>query len=234
MMSRARRLVAAADAGKDYSGLLLDAILSGEKSLESVFQGIADPSARVRFGCSKALLLLSSKAPDRLYPWVDRLAELLKHDNRILKWNGIAILGNLAALDRGRKIQPLLPTLFSFLSCGELITANTSIEALGKIAKACPKIRGAIIRELLGVEHHTFATLECRNIALGKVLLALDRCTDPENTQNAVVEFAERQTGNKRAATGKKAAMFSRKLQKQRNHEEYPRKKLKKLTQSFP
>jgi hypothetical protein len=230
----ANRLVAAADAGKDYSELLRDAILSGEKSLESVFQGIADPGARIRFGCSKALLLLSSNAPDRLYPWVDRLAELLKHDNRILKWNGIAILGNLAALDGGRKIQPLLPTLFSFLSCGELITANISIEALGKIAKACPKIRGAIIKELLGVEHHTFATPECRNIALGKVLLALDKCIDPENTPNDVVEFAERQTGNRRPATGKKAATFWRKLQKQRSPEEYPRKKLKKLTQSFP
>jgi hypothetical protein len=49
---------------------------------------------------------------------------------------------------------------------------------------------------------------ECRNIAIGKAILALEMFRDPANPGKAVLDFVGRQTGNSRRATANKAKAF--------------------------
>jgi len=188
---------------------ILADVLADNKPLELVFQGLSSGVSRVKFGCSKALLLLSQKRPDLLYGRIERIVELLDSENQILKWNAIAILGNLAAVDTKHQIKSHLKKLFGFLACGELITANNAIAALGKIAYAFPDERRRITAQLLGIEHNKFDTDECRNIAIGKAILAIEVFLDPGKPAKSVFDFVRRQMENPRMATAKKAKAFS-------------------------
>jgi len=66
----------------------------------------------------------------------------------------------------------------------------------------------------LKIEHYNYETDECRNIALGKVILAIGSYFDRLKDKKIVIEFVEQQTKNTRNATKKKAEKFLRKYKK--------------------
>jgi hypothetical protein len=210
--NQANRLYSSLAAAKTDAEAVAAGVIEDEKLLEHVFQGISNSRAHVKFGCSKSLLLLSEKHPELLYPQTERVAELFKDDNRIMKWTAITVIGNLAAVDRENRVRRLLPKLYGFLSFGELITANHAIAALGKIGCAFPEKQRAIASRLIEVETCPFDTDECRNIALGKVILALQSFITATNASSDIFEFVRRQTNNGRAATAKKAQTLMKRL----------------------
>jgi hypothetical protein len=198
-------------AGITNPNLIVAEIPGNVKLLENVFDGISSKLPRVKFGCSKTLLLLSEKNPELLSEKIDGIIRLIESENRILKWSAIAILGNLAPIDKQGRIKGQLRKLCSFLSGGELITANHAMMSLGKIARAFPDERKRITAELAGIEHKSFDTAECRNIAIGKAILAIEMFVDPAKPGKSVLDFARRQIGNRRRATANKAKAFIRK-----------------------
>lgn len=185
-------------------------ILQSPEALEKVVQEISTDKSRVKLACSKALVLLSEKKPDLLYGQVDEIIALLDNENQIVKWNAITMLGNMAAVDCDFRIKELLRKFHSLLTKGELITANTAIAALGKMALVFPDEQRRIVSQLLKIEHAKFQTDECRNIALGKVILAFEMFLQPGSLQKEILEFAARQTNNMRKATAEKARDFLR------------------------
>jgi hypothetical protein len=191
-------------------------ILADPSLIDTAFRELASKFARIKFGCAKALRMLSEKRPDLLLPKSDKIFELLGSENQILKWNAIAILGNLAILDPGNLRKILLPKLYVLLSGGELIAANHAIAALANIGRAFPKEQKKITASLLAIEDAVFKTDECRNIAIGKTLLALATFLDSGHAPKEVIEFARRQTVNHRHATAKKAESLLRKLENSR------------------
>ena len=179
--------------------------------LTEIFEGLSAKEARVKYGCAKTLLLVALKDPAVLYPYIDFFARLLEHDNKILKWTAIDVIGCLAKIDKGRNIDRLTQKLYELLACGNLITANHAIGALAKVAKAKTDLQAKITTELLAVEGYEYETGECHNIALGKVIIALDSYINDANNRVEVSEFVKRQTTNTRNATRKKAEEFLKK-----------------------
>ena len=194
--------------GETTAEIIQNGVAADKIPIASVFEGLSSSLSRVKFGCSKTLLLLSERHPELLRGSIDTIVELLDSKNQILKWNAIAILGNLAAVDAEGRIRSLLKKMYGFLAGGELITANNAIAALGKIARAFPEERKRIVAQLLGIERQSFDTDECRNIAIGKAILALGMCCDPADPGKPVLDFIGRQTGNSRKATANKVKAF--------------------------
>jgi len=189
---------------------ILALIKADHTLVDAVFNELSGHMPRVKFSCAKSILLLSEHDPSLLMSKLDQILKLLGSENRILKWNAIAIIGNMASADSVSRIRPVLPELHACLSGGELITANHAIAALAKIGCAHPGERKKIISKLLLIEHANFDTAECRNIAIGKVILALGKVVDPSNVPEEVIEFARRQAANTRKATAGKAESFLR------------------------
>jgi hypothetical protein len=191
---------------------IADLILKDRQFLESAFQWISNGPPGTKFRCSKALMLLSESHPNLLYSRIQGIVDLLESENQILKWNAIAILGNMASEECKSVIDGILPRMYASLSCGELITANHAISALGKIGRVFPEKKGKIIARLLKVEGYAFDTDECRNIAVGKVILALEQLMDFSKANKKLAEFARRYVDNRRPATAKKAKQFLRRF----------------------
>lgn len=172
---------------------------------KSDIDGLLAKNPKVKYGCAKRLLALAKENPTELYPHIDSFVALLDSENQIIKWTAIQVIGHLARVDEEKRIDRLIPKLVGLLDGGKLITANNAIFALAEIAYSKPEYRGKIVKELLRIENYNYDTVECRNVALGKVILALGRSRDEIGSNKEVLEFLERQTRNTRNATRKKA-----------------------------
>jgi hypothetical protein len=168
-------------------------------------------SAKVKYCCAKNLVAIAKDNPARLYPDIDTFINLLDGNNNILKWTAIQVIGNLARVDKEKKVDRLIGRLVGFLNAGKLITANNATMALAEIAIAKPQYQKQITEELLKVEHYDYDTDECRNIAIGKVIEAIGSYSSQSRDNKAIIEFARRQTRNTRNATRKKAERFLKK-----------------------
>ena len=171
-------------------------------------------SAEVKYCCAKNLIAIAKEDPARLYPHIDTFVKLLDGENNVLKWTAIIIIGNLARVDKEKKVDRLISRLVGFLNAGKLITANNATMALAGIAIAKPRYQKQITKELLKVEHYDYDTDECRNIAMGKVIEAIGSYSSQLKDKKAVIGFAQRQTKNTRNATKKKAERLLEKLKK--------------------
>ncbi len=176
-----------------------------------MFEELSSTDARVKYGAAKALLSAAKEDATGLYPHAEFFEKLLDSDNNILKWTAIDVIGCMAAVDTDRRIAKTTGKLVSFLSAGKMITANHAIAALARFAASFPDQRESITRDLIAVERCTYDTDECRNIALGNVVLAFDSYFAQLADKRAVVAFVEGQTANTRNATAKKAQAFLKK-----------------------
>lgn len=170
--------------------------------------GLSSANPKVKYGTAKKILALAKENPAGLAGDRDFFLKLLDSENKILKWTAIDVLGALSTLSVPD--EALLARFFGFLISGELITANHAIAALGKITAAHTGLRNRILAELLKVEHYDYATTECRNIAIGKVLEALD--VEWVRNNKAAIAFVKRQTKNSRNTTRKKAEKLLKKF----------------------
>jgi hypothetical protein len=56
-------------------------VIKNPRLLEKVMEGLGTETARVKFGCAKALRVLSETRPDLLYPRFDFFVRLLDNPN---------------------------------------------------------------------------------------------------------------------------------------------------------
>jgi hypothetical protein len=181
---------------------------------ETFLKDLTSNNPKVKYACAKRLTVLAELNPGRLYPRLDFFINMLDHENQILKWTAIDIVGHLTESDKIKKIDRILKRLFGFLNAGKLITAGHAITALAGIATAKPKYRGKITNELLKVEHYKYDTDECRNIVIGIAIKAIGPFFAELKDRKTVIDFVKRQLKNRRHATQIKAEQFLKKYVK--------------------
>jgi hypothetical protein len=174
--------------------------------LSDLLRDLTSARARVRLAASKALRDLSRNTPEAVYPHLDRLAALISHENSILQWNAILSLAYLAPVDREGKLDPLLPRYLEAISGPVMITAANTIKGAALIAAAKPHLAGEIAAGIMRTENGRYATSECRNVAIGHALQALEAIRAEVDNPAALRSFAVRHLNNSRQATARKAA----------------------------
>jgi hypothetical protein len=179
--------------------------------LDALLMAVSSDVARVKFGAAKALRNLSGRAPDLLYPHFDFFASFLRNENSILRWNAILIVGNLAAVDEERRVDRIIDGYLSTFSGPHMIDAGNTMRGAAAMGVAKPYLADMIARRILEVERATYATPECRNVAIGHAIESLDHLFPIIADRRAVQRFVSRQMDNTRTATRKKAEGFLRK-----------------------
>ena len=181
---------------------------STAEQVNALCDGLASPQARTKYGSAKQLRRLSEQDPDLLYPRFDFFAHLMEGETRILRWDSSRILGHLARVDSEGRIDKLLDRYLAPIAGHELIAAANAIQGAADIALAKPHLADRIAREIVKVSHARYATPECRNVAAGHAIQALDRFFEHIQEKTPVLEFVESQLENPRPATRKKAEKF--------------------------
>lgn len=177
-------------------------------AIAMLVEGLDSREPRVKYGSAKVLHALSRTDPVALYPAFDRFAALLSGRNKILRWEAIRILGNLAGTDTDNRLEGLLEVYLAPIHGPELIAAANTIQGAAAIARAKPHLAGRITRELVKVERATYKTPECRNVALGQVIDAFDAIFEVIGDRQMVFSLVKRLLDNPRVSTQKKALAF--------------------------
>ena len=159
----------------------------------------------IKYGFVKELLKTGADSPELLYEHFEYWTELIKSKNIILKWTAIDIMGYISSVDRDNKTDKQIKNLIDLLHCGQLITCNHAIFALGRIAKNKPMQRTKIITELIKISGDNFETEECKAIATGKVIEALNNFKSEIQDNDSIIAFIRIAQGSQRNATRKKA-----------------------------
>jgi hypothetical protein len=179
--------------------------------LPTVIEGVSSSKATVRYGCAFVLSGLSQKYPKNLYPYMDFFITLLDSKHRILKWNAIAIIANLAKVDKDRKFDAAFTKYYSFLKDEYMVTAANVVVNSGKIALAKPYLAERIADELLkvGVISTTpHLTEECKRVIIEKAIGAFDMFFDEIDDKKRVFDLVKSQLGSPRKTLRTKAEKF--------------------------
>jgi hypothetical protein len=126
------------------------------------------------------------------------------------------ILANLTRFDTKNKFNDIFHKYYSLLSDDTMITVAHVIDNSGKIALAKPRLTEKITDELLKVEKLSLKprlTQECKNIIIGKTILAFDSYYNQIDDKEKIISFVTRQLNNTRKATKIKAEKFLKKNQ---------------------
>jgi O-6-methylguanine DNA methyltransferase len=196
-------------ARKTSSGeAMADRVSQQPELLPEILKGLDSAEPAVKYGCSKVVRLVSERNPEVVYPMLDLFVGLLDCDNNFLKWGAILVIGNLAAVDSGKRIDRILDRYLQPIRGDVMITAANVIGSAAKIALARPELADKIARQILKVEKAEYQTAECRNVAMGHAIKSLDQFFDDVRRQQPVLKFVRRQLRNRRPAVRKKAADF--------------------------
>jgi hypothetical protein len=173
-----------------------------------VIGGLKEDKARIKYGCAKALRIVSEQRPDLLYPYFDFFVGLLDHGNKIFQWDAAFVLSQLVRADEDNKFTAVFDRYFSPIPGPVMITAANVIQGGARIAQARPHLAERIAAEVLKVGKARYQTPECRNVAIGHAILALGGILPLLCNPAPAVQFVRTQTRNARPATRKKAEQF--------------------------
>jgi hypothetical protein len=182
--------------------------------LPTLLAGLSSPKAAIRYGCGKVLMDLSAEYPDKLYPHMDAFVALLNSKYRILTWNAMAIIANLAKVDKEQKLDAVFDKYYSFLNDEYMVTVANVVGNSGKIALAKPYLVPKITAKLLTVEHIAVTlhlTDECKRVIAGHAIGAFDLFFDKVTQKEQVLAFVERQLNSSRKTLGIQAESFLKK-----------------------
>lgn len=185
-------------------------VMATASQIDQLCDGLASPQARAKYGSARELVRVSEQDPELLYPRFDFFAGLLSSQARILRWNAIRILGNLARADRAHRLEKMLDRYLAPIRGPEMIAAAQTMHGAAEIARAQPELADRIARAILGVSRARYATPECRQVAAGHAMRALDHFFDAVSDKPRVRRFVAAQLANPRPATRKKAEQFLR------------------------
>lgn len=188
-------------------------VMADPRLLPQTLGAISSARARTRLKSAKILRIISEKNPKMLCPRVGFFVDLLDSENNILKWIAIDVLANLTPVDSKNRFDEIFRKYYGYLGDESMITAAHVIDSSGKIALAKPRLRSRITTELLRVETIPRGQ-ECKNILLGKVILAFSQYVDQVRKKEKMISSARRQLNNSRNATRRKAEKFLRRFEK--------------------
>lgn len=125
-----------------------------ERFVSDILAGLASKERRVQGGSAELASLVSEARPDLLYPHVDLFLENLTAKAPILRWEAVCTLGNLASVDEQNKIGPRIEGIISCLSHESIVLQGHAVRALGKLARAKPKLGPKALDALIGAQEN--------------------------------------------------------------------------------
>ena len=190
---------------------LLQKVKQNVNMLPEVLNGVSSSKAAIRYGCAKILMDLSEEQPEALYPYMDSFITLLGSKYRILTWNAMAILANLARVDVDEKFDAVFDKYYSRLNDAYMVTVANVVGNSAKIALAKPHLVQKITNELLKVENISTTphlTEECKRVIAEHAIKSFALFFDKIEQKEKVVAFASRQLNSPRKTLREAAEEF--------------------------
>jgi hypothetical protein len=123
----------------------------------------------------------------------------------------MAIIANLARVDKDRKFDAIFEKYYGFLNDDYMVTVVSVVGHSGKIALAKPYLIQKITNELLKVENISITphlTDECKRVIAEKAIESFDRFFDRIHNKEKVISFAKKYLDSPRRTLRTEAENF--------------------------
>lgn len=116
-------------------------------NIAKIFELLFDKNNNVAY---KALqeLIKESEETDCVYPYMDRLSDMLDNDNSYIRTRGLTLLAYNAKWDKDYKIDEIIDRYLKHISDVKPITARQCIKLLPIITKYKPELKDDILSAL--------------------------------------------------------------------------------------
>lgn len=116
-------------------------------NIEETFELLFDKNNNVAY---KALqeLQKESEESDCVYPFIDRLSDMLDSDNSYIRTRGLTLLAYNAKWDKEYKVDEIIDEYLKHITDVKPITARQCIKLLPIIAKHKPELKNDILSAL--------------------------------------------------------------------------------------
>ena len=116
-------------------------------NIEETFELLCDKNNNVAY---KALqeLQKESEETDCVYPFIDRLSDMLDSDNSYIRTRGLTLLAYNAKWDKEYKVDEIIDEYLKHITDVKPITARQCIKLLPIIAKHKPELKNDILSAL--------------------------------------------------------------------------------------
>ncbi len=113
-------------------------------NIEKKFESLFDKNNTAAY---KALqeLIKESEAADSVYPYMDRLSDMLDSDNSYIRTRGLTLLAYNAKWDKDYKIDEIIDKYLEHIIDTKPITARQCIKLLPLVAKYKPELKDDIL-----------------------------------------------------------------------------------------
>ncbi|MCI6464278.1 MAG: SufBD protein [Faecalicatena sp.] len=116
-------------------------------NIEDTFELLFDKNNNVAYKALQELQKVS-KETDCVYPYMDRLSDMLDSDNSYIRTRGLTLLAYNAKWDKDYKIDEIIDTYLKHITDVKPITARQCIKLLPMIAKYKPELKNDILSAL--------------------------------------------------------------------------------------
>lgn len=102
----------------------------------------------------KALQKLQKESAetDKVYPYMDRLCDMLDDDHSYIRTRGLTLIACNARWDKDHKIDKIMDKYLKHITDSKPITARQCIKLLPVIAESKPELRNDILAALQGAD----------------------------------------------------------------------------------
>jgi len=190
---------------------LLQIVKQDFNLLPEVLNGVSSSKAAIRYGCAKVLMDLSEERPEQLYPYMDSFINLLDSKYRILTWNAMVIIANLAKVDEDKKFDAIFDKYYRFLDDAYMVTVANVVGQSAKIALAKPHLTQKITKELLKVENISTTphlTEECKRVIAEQAIKSFALFFNKIEQKEKVIAFVAKHINSPRKTLRKAAEDF--------------------------
>jgi hypothetical protein len=145
---------------------------------------------------------------------MDFFVALLDSKYRILVWNAMATIANLARVDKDKKFDAIFTKYYSFLNDEYMVTVANVVGNSGKIALAKPYLAQRIADELLKVDRISVSphlTEECKRVMAEKAIESFDVFFNQIKDRKKIVDSVKSQLNSPRKTLKTKAENFLKK-----------------------
>ena len=116
-------------------------------TIAETFELLFDKNNKIAYKALQELQKVSTET-DCVYPYMDKLSDMLESDNSYVRTRGLTLLAYNAKWDKDYKIDEIIDKYLRHITDVKPITARQCIKLLPIIAKYKPELRNDIISAL--------------------------------------------------------------------------------------
>lgn len=117
------------------------------ESIETLFERLFDKNNNTAYAALQDLQKESERS-DKVYPYMDKLGDMLDSDNSYIRTRGLTLIAYNSKWDKDYKVDEIIDKYLKHICDIKPITARQCIKLLPIIAKNKPELRNDIVTAL--------------------------------------------------------------------------------------